>query len=73
MRDQFVHYGQTNFHFVTIDDDVAMEDDEMVILRFYRYYYHFSEELETAGEFIRDMAFINIIDDDGEHYKHFYT
>ena len=35
-------------------------------LIFRAFHSQFNEELESSGEFLRDMAYVNIVDNDGE-------
>ena len=58
--------GRVNFVITTDNDNITQDNEKWVILNFQAYNYHFMEELETAGEFIRDSARINIADDEGK-------
>ena len=50
----------------TTNDDIALEYDDTVILEFEPLYPQYMEELERKGEFIRDSAIVNIIDNDSK-------
>ena len=58
--------GQAVFAITANDDDTVLESTESVRLRFTAFYTQFTEELESVGEYIRDMAYVHIIDNDGE-------
>ena len=58
--------GQAVFTVTAIDDDTALESNEALRVRFEGFYKQFTEELESAGEFIRDMVYVHISDSDGK-------
>ena len=58
--------GQAVFAITANDDDTVLESIEAVRLRFTAFYTQFTEELESVGEYIRDMAYVHITDNDGE-------
>ena len=58
--------GRAHFSIATYDDDIALQNNETVRLRFEAFNTQFTEELENAGEFIRDTAYVHIVDNDGE-------
>ena len=49
---------------ITIDDDIALEYDDTVTLQFNPQDPQKILQLKAAGEFIRDTAVLNIIDND---------
>ena len=51
---------------VTANDDRVLESIEAVRLKFTALYTLFTEKLESVGEYIRDMAYVHITDNDGE-------
>ncbi|CAI8008562.1 hypothetical protein GBAR_LOCUS5862, partial [Geodia barretti] len=58
--------GQAVFAITANDDDTVLESIEAVRLRFTPFYTQFTEELESVGEYIRDMAYVHITDNDGD-------
>ena len=50
----------------TTDDNITLEYDDTVILRFTPDNSSFIPGVEGAGEFIRDTAVVNIIDNDSK-------
>ena len=59
--------GDVDISLLTINDDITLEYDDKVKLVFKGYYRRkFMKELEKAGEFIRCVASVNIIDNDGK-------
>jgi hypothetical protein len=58
--------GQAVFAITANDDDTVLEGIESVRLRFTAFYTQFTEELESVGEYIRDMAYVHITDNDGD-------
>ena len=50
----------------TINDDIALEYDDTVILEFKPLYPEFMEELGRKGEFIRESTVVKIIDNDSK-------
>ena len=50
----------------TTDDEVTLEYDDTVILRFNPDIPAFIPVVESRGEFIRDIAVVNIIDNDSK-------
>ena len=50
----------------TINDDIALEYDDTVILEFKPLYPQFMEELGRKGEFIRESTVVKIIDNDSK-------
>ena len=55
----------TTVSVVTINDDIALEYRDQVLLKFQPLHDRFIEDLEKAGEFLRDEAFLDILDNDG--------
>ena len=51
--------GNANITLVTINDDITLEYDDTIVLRFNPYL-----PFEESGEFIRDTIAVNIIDND---------
>ena len=60
--------NNTLIHFIIIDDDIPLEDDESVILTFIPNDDFAREFLEAAGEFIRNSVTVNIIDNDSKSF-----
>ena len=58
--------NNTVIHFIIIDDDIPFEDDESVILTFIPNYDENFTVLESVGEFFRNVATVNIIDNDSK-------
>ena len=56
--------NSTEVTLLTVDDDMTLEYDDTVILTFTPDDPDLISSLETAGEYIRDTATINIIDND---------
>ena len=50
----------------TTDDEVTLEYDDTVILRFNPHNPLLISDYENTGEFIRDTAIVNIIDNDSK-------
>ena len=58
--------GPTTFSMVTLNDDIALEYSDQVVLKFSAVHKStFIEELEASGEFLRNMSYVNILDNDG--------
>ena len=51
--------------FIT-EDDITLEYEDTVILRFTPNYHALIPTVEQLGEFIRDTATVNILDNDSE-------
>ena len=51
---------------LTYDDVVTLQYDRTAILRFTPTYSGFIDGLESIGQFIRDTATVNIIDNDSK-------
>ena len=49
---------------------IALEYDDTVMLRFTPDYDTFISDVENAGQFIRDTAIVNIIDNDSKLLKY---
>ena len=59
--------GPTSFSVVTLNDDIALEKSDQVALCFNAVHNNtFTEELDAAGEFLRDKAYLDITDNDGK-------
>ena len=58
--------NNTEMYLFTINDDVTLEYDDTVILRFTPDNPALIPVVESRGEFIRDIAVVNIIDDDSK-------
>ena len=57
-----INANSTEFNLVIIDDDIAMETNESIILSFMS---HESKSiLEPVGEYVRNLATVNIMDND---------
>ena len=56
-----------SFRLFTTDDEVTLEYDDTVILRFNPHNPLLISDYENAGEFIRDTAIVNIIDNDSKY------
>ena len=57
--------GPTTVSVVTLNDDIALEYHDQVLLKFKAVHKDmFIEELEKAGEFLRNTSYLNILDDD---------
>lgn len=57
--------GPTTVSVVTLNDDIALEYHDQVLLKFEAVHGdRFIEELEKAGEFLRHTSYLNILDDD---------
>lgn len=59
--------NSAEIRFFSFDDEITLEYDDSVIYVFTPYNPALIPRLEAAGEFIRDTATVNIIDDDREH------
>ena len=58
--------GPTDITVVTINDDVALEYHDKVMLNFEALHgERFVKELESAGEFLRATAYLGVLDNDG--------
>ena len=57
--------NSTEINIKMIDDDISMETNESVILRFVPHRDDLCF-LEAKGEYVRDTATVNIIDNDGK-------
>ena len=55
--------NSTEINIKMIDDDISMETNESVILRFMPH----RNDLCFLGEYVRDTATVNIIDNDGKY------
>lgn len=50
----------------TTNDDITLEYDDSVLLTFTPYSNGIIQELENTGEYVRDTATVNIIDNDSK-------
>ena len=57
-------HNNVDFRFFPVDDAITLEYDDTVILTFTPDDPSLISRLETAGEYIRDTATVNIIDND---------
>ena len=69
---QTVHVGNhsAEIHLFTLHDEIALEYDDTIILRFTPDNNTFISDVENAGQFIRDTAIVNIIDNDSKLLKY---
>ena len=58
--------NNTEIHLFTTNDEVTLEYEETVILRFKHQFPAFILDIEDNGQFIRDTATVNIIDNDSK-------
>lgn len=59
--------GFVEFSLLTINDDITLEYNDTVMLKFNALHgTQFKEELEKDGEFIRDVAYVVVLDNDGK-------
>ena len=58
--------NQADIRLFTYNDDVTLQYDRTVILRFTPAISNFIDAVEAAGQFIRDTATVNIIDNDSK-------
>ena len=61
--------NNTEICLFTTNDNVTLEYDDTVILRFTPDNPAFIPDVESRGEFIRDIAVVNIIDNDSKYYS----
>ena len=68
---QTIHVGNNNTDIclLTVSDVIALEYGDTIILRFTPDNDTFISDVENAGQFIRDTAIVNIIDDDSKLLK----
>ena len=58
-----------SFSLLTINDDIALESNDIVKLMFEPLYQQFIDVLEKEEEFVRMTAFVHIVDNDGEYCR----
>ena len=63
---QSFSFGTADIRLSTTDDNITLEYDDTVILLFTPLNSSFIPGVEGAGEFIRDTAVVNIIDNDSK-------
>ena len=70
--------NSTDVHLYIRDDDITLEFNEIVVLRFTPINSTLIADIESAGEYIRDTANVHIIDNDSKcalmhnpHFLHF--
>ena len=59
-----VEDNSANIRLFTTNNEITLEYDDTVILRFRAQLPGFVQNVQNAGEFIRDVAIVNIIDND---------
>ena len=62
----------TDISLLTINDDIALESNDIVKLVFTPLHKQFMDDLEQMGEFVRTTAFVHIVDNDGEYCRSTY-
>ena len=59
-----VEDNSASIRLFTTNDEITLEYDDTIILRFVAQREGFVQTVQNAGEFIRDFAIVNIIDND---------
>ena len=62
--------GSQNIQLSALDDEISLEDDKFKLKYMHNFGEEFVDTVEVAGEFIRDVVIVEIIDDDCKHYWH---
>ena len=62
-----VEENSADIRLFTTNDEITLEYNDTVILRFDSQRPSFVQDVENAGEFIRDFAIVNIIDNDRKY------
>ena len=60
--------GSQNIQLFALEDEIALEDDMFKLEFMHSLGEEFVDVVEVAGEFIRDVAIVEIIDDDRKYY-----
>ena len=68
---QISFVNETEIRLFTSNDQIALEYDDSIILIFTPDNPVFINGLEGLGEYIRDTAIVNIIDNDSMYYNYY--
>ena len=63
-----VNNGVSTVHLFAVNDEITLEYNDRVLLHFTPDDHYLIRDLQAAGQYVRDTAIVNIIDNDSKLY-----